>query len=71
MIDSTTAITGVDGRFGDSLGRVVEIAAEAVGVSTSVAELLPEARRSIIFGVGSGSRVFSISFMIQNSEWLA
>ena len=45
----------------------VEIIAEAAGVSIGVAEQLPLARRSIIFGVGFGSRDFSIPFKVQNS----
>ena len=67
MFDSTTACSMVDGGFGDSLGEVVGMAAEATGVSTCVTEQLPVARWSIIFGVGSGRAVFSIPFMIQNS----
>ena len=66
-LDYTPACSMTEGGFGDSLGGVVEMIAEAVGVSICVTEQLPLARWSIIFGVGSGRAVFSISFMIQNS----
>ena len=70
MFDSTTACSMTDGGFGDSLEGVVEMTAEAVGVSTCVTEQLPVARWSIIFRVGSGRREFSIPFKAQKSSWV-
>ena len=65
-LDSTAGGTA-DSGIGDSLSGAEVFWMGVAGMSSWVTEQLPEAKWSIILVVGSGSKVFSIPFLVQNS----